>query len=1386
MSKRKNKNRKGNSVEFENDSTFSEEFLRKFQSSLMNLAPRGSQMNNSTVMNGSTNGDNDELKRELVRLRCENERLKKNLLTDNNELMSADDNAEPLDTRAFSNGSEMVGLSYKDMRGALSEFDGESSYKVETWLEEIENTAIELKWSPLQKLIYAKSALTGYAKKCLRIRTDLNSFDRFRQFLISEFVVQLSSADVHIKLASRNKKESESLKDYFLEMRELGATGHVDDLAIIKYTINGIADQEVNKFILYGATSVEEFKIKLSLYEELKAKVTSVSSEKAGTGSSERRRHNTRCFNCGKMGHEAARCRKKEDGPKCFNCGEHGHMANKCPKPKKPRYQIKETNIVQNNNIKVNQKLILVNNHKILATVDTGSDLTLTREDQLSELGVVKLDKVETTILGVGDTKIKTVGRFVATLEMDDIKVEAVIHVVPKLSLNLKFILGNDILRGTKIIMGKEKVTIEKLVDVNSLSCLSVEELNKMELNVGSSKYAREIQTLVDQYKPISTKRSPVQMKILLKSDVPIWQHPRRLSPGEKKEVDRQIAEWLENGIIGPSSSEYASPVVLVNKKDNTKRICIDYRRLNKEIVMDRYPLPLIEDQIDRLHNAVVFTTLDLENGFFHVPVEKDSQKYTAFVIPTGHYEFRRVPFGLCTSPAVFQRFINFVFKELVAAGCILIYMDDIIIPSRTEEEGIEKLKMVLQVAGEYGLKLKWKKCQFLCRRIEYLGHVIAEGMVAPSESKTVAVSKFPVPKTIRQVQSFLGLTGYFRKFIEDYSIVAKPITDLLKKDMKFEFSQKQISSFEKLKKLLTDKPILIIFSPDRETELHTDASKIGFGAILMQKSQVDSQFHPVYFYSKKTTPAQANYCSYELEVLAIVGALKKLRVYLLGIEFKIVTDCAAFKMTMDRKEIVPRIAGWALMLQDYQYKLEHRPGLKMRHVDALSRNPVIMTLQNEFIERMQAGQQKDEHLKVIIKLLEHGPYQKFFLERGILFKEDDEGRKLLVVPKRMQQEIVKNYHEEGHFGVKKMVEAIQREYFVPKLKELCENCRRNCIACILAERKSGKQEGFLHPIEKDSYPLMTYHIDHLGPMCNTPKQYKFIFIVVDAFAKFVWLYPVKTLTSAEAVRKLEIQKVNFGNPKRIIADRGTAFTSNEFTQYCVDNQIQLSLITTGIPRGNGQVERINRIIIPALTKLSIDAPENWYRHTDRLQRFLNATWQRSIATTPFEVMFGIKIRNPEDRQIVEAIEAEIMNDFLMEREQTRMDARKKIQEVQEENKRTYNRRRKKATEYEIGDIVAVKRTQFGSGLKIAPKFLGPYKVVEVQQNERYKVEKIGDHSGPFRTTSSADHMKPWRDNYPEYDSDDDSEGDHGNGGNNQNITDGNADRRKTHDDLKP
>lgn len=376
-----------------------------------------------------------------------------------------------------------------------------------------------------------------------------------------------------------------------------------------------------------------------------------------------------------------------------------------------------------------------------------------------------------------------------------------------------------------------------------------------------------------------------VQHVINTGDSAPIKQHPYRTPIVQREKIAQLIKQMQQQGIVKPSCSPWASPVVLVPKKDGSTRFCVDYRRLNTVTKKDVYPLPHIDDILDTLGRAKYFTTLDLSAGYWQVELDPESRAKTAFTSHCGLYEFMRMPFGLCNAnaPATFQRLMQVVLSGL-EWDCCFVYIDDILVASQSFDEHMHHLQLVFERLRQAGLRLKPKKCSFLRKRVPYLGFVISKYGIQVDPSKTDKVKNFPTPTDPTSVRSFVGLASYYRRFVPHFAEIAAPLHHLTKKDVKFEWSEKCEAAFHKLKSLLTEAPVLVYprFGKGEEFLLETDASGIGLGAVLSQK-QSDGRYHPVAYASRSLQPNEKNNPISELETLAIVWAVKYFRAYLLG-----------------------------------------------------------------------------------------------------------------------------------------------------------------------------------------------------------------------------------------------------------------------------------------------------------------------------------------------------------------------------------------------------------------------------------------------------------------------------------------------------------------------
>lgn len=412
------------------------------------------------------------------------------------------------------------------------------------------------------------------------------------------------------------------------------------------------------------------------------------------------------------------------------------------------------------------------------------------------------------------------------------------------------------------------------------------------------------------------------------------YRHPYVL----KQEIQKQIEKLLNNDIIRPSISPYSSPVWIVPKKADASgqkkyRMVIDYRRLNEQTIEDKYPLPRIEEILENLGKCTYYSSIDLAQAFNQIEMDPRSIEKTAFTVENGHYEYLRMPFGLKNAPSTFQRVMDDIFKEYLHKFCF-VYLDDIIIFSKSLNEHYQHIRKVFQKLRTYNLKIQLDKCEFFKKEVEFLGHVITPSGILPNPQKIRAIENYPIPNTTKQIKAFLGLTGYYRRFIKDFSKIVAPMTKYLKKDTKFDVRDPDyIEAFETCKQLITNAPILAYPDFDQPFTLTTDASNVALGGVLSQNSK------PISFYSRTLNSAERNYATIEKELLSIIECTKHFRPYLFGRQFKIETDHNPLVWLYSRKEpLNARLFRWKLRLQEFDFTLNYIKGKTNVVADALSR----------------------------------------------------------------------------------------------------------------------------------------------------------------------------------------------------------------------------------------------------------------------------------------------------------------------------------------------------------------------------------------------------------------------------------------------------------------
>ena len=488
--------------------------------------------------------------------------------------------------------------------------------------------------------------------------------------------------------------------------------------------------------------------------------------------------------------------------------------------------------------------------------------------------------------------------------------------------------------------------------------------------------YAPSLLQLLSDFKDLfAEKNSGLGHTGLIKHTIdtqgkgPIRLRPYRSAQKNRAEMQRQVQEMLEAKVIQPSLSPWAFPVVLVEKKDGEQRFCIDYRKLNHITKKDSYPLPRIDDTFDMLHGKKFFTTLDLASGYWQIELEESAKEKTAFIVENNLYEFNRMSFGLCNAPATFQRLMNYVLRDVLGKSA-LVYLDDVIIFSESYEQHLIDIRKVFSLLQRANLKLKLKKCQFMKKSVDYLGHVISTEGIAPDPNKIDKIANYKVPISVDEVRSFLGLAGYYRRFVPNFGTIARPLTRKTHKDLEkepFTWSEEDHKAFETLRTCLVTPPILAFPNFNLEFLLFTDACDYGIGAVLSQLQ--DGKEVVIAYASRQLQKAEIKYPTVEKEALAIIFAIKQFRQYLLDEPFTVISDHRPLQWLQDQKDVNGRLGRWAIALSAVNYKIRYRPGRIHQNADCLSRLKVA-SIQTVDIPRLPeiVKQQRTDETCVMIR----------------------------------------------------------------------------------------------------------------------------------------------------------------------------------------------------------------------------------------------------------------------------------------------------------------------------------------------------------------------------------------------------------------------------------
>lgn len=814
-----------------------------------------------------------------------------------------------------------------------------------------------------------------------------------------------------------------------------------------------------------------------------------------------------------------------------------------------------------------------------------------------------------------------------------------------------------------------------------------------------------------------------------------------RLSTLELDELKRQLAYLLEKGFIRPSRSPYGAPVLFVRQPDGAggikMRMCVDYRALNKITIKNRYPLPLISESLDRLRDAKIFTKLDLAKGYHQIRVAEDDIPKTAFRTRYGHYEFTVLSFGLCNAPATFCNLMNDVLRPYLD-DFVVVYLDDILIFSKTPEEHESHVRAVLQRLREHKLYGQPHKCKFFQDEVTFVGHIVSADGIKTDPAKTRAVHDWPIPKDIHDIRSFLGFCNFYRKFVKDYSKIALSLTEMTKKSKPFQWTDQEQRAFDALKRAMTETPVLVVPKPELPFYITTDASEFALGAVLSQDHGKGRQ--PVAYISRKLSPAEINYPIHEKELLAIVWALNEWRYYLDGRKITTVeTDHQSLRYTMTQPTLSRRQARWSELLAEYNLDIRYLPGHRNFVADALSRRPdlkanvlesetaesdtILVSMiepNTEFYDRIRQGYAEIDDGYNLDECYE--------LDNGLWWLLQD-NRRVLCLPSidSIVQEIIREHHDTpygGHLGIAKTKESIKRNFYWPLMDDHIADYVRSCDICQRTKSVNQKPAGLLQPLQLPEHPWEQISMDLIPGLPPTSSGYDCIITFVDRLTKMAHFVPCTTNIDAPATMCIFRREIfrHHGLPLVIVSDRDPRFTS-AFWQ-CVMQAFgtRLAMSTSRHPQTDGQSERANRTIEQILRAYTNTRTNDWDQHLDVAEFAYNNSVNPSTGYTPFflnsgrhpvtPVALGRLLRSDRAPHLPAAL------DFLEHLDNGLLSARSNIAKAQVRQK-FYADRKRRDVAFTVGDevFIAADKLPFKDQNKFRHKFIGPFRIVR----------KIGD-----------------------------------------------------------
>lgn len=978
------------------------------------------------------------------------------------------------------------------------------------------------------------------------------------------------------------------------------------------------------------------------------------------------------CSFCGGQWHtELSKCPAR--GKTCDKCGKKNHFAKACLSNKNVHNVTNEQSETQhqqqdqqtnehyglyhlNGDVNIDPIFfdITVEGQKMTFELDTGSAFTIIGETQLKK----HLDHL--TLVSVNDPGIKTYGGDKLKI-LGEAEVE-VQHNNQTLKLPVLVTPGDK-----QSLLGRNWLFVLKLDWTNAIKERAIHNMS------GPKDVNPKLKTVLDKHKDVFKDEigqiNGVHASIRIDPQAtPRFFKARPIPYALRERIEAELDRLQNEGIIRPVQfSEWASPIVPVVKTDQSIRICGDYKvTINKVSELDPYPIPRIEDIYSQLSGGERYTKVDLRNAYLQVPLDEESQKYVTINTTRGLYTYNRMPFGIKSGSAIFQRIMDTMFQGM---RHVSVYQDDIIITGSTMQEHISNIDKVLTKLGSAGMRLKLHKCQFLKSSVTYLGHRIDAEGIHPTDDKVKAINEAPIPSTKKELQAYLGMLNYYGRYLPNISTVLAPLHHLLCKDVQWKWDEQQTTAFNKSKELLTSEKVLTHYDPSKDLVLACDASPYAVGCVLSHRFPDDSE-KPIAYASRSMSAAERNYSQLDKEALAIIYGVKRFDQYLFGRSFTIITDHKPLLTLLSEMKAIPitaspRLVRWSLTLSAYDYNIVYRKGEDHGNADALSRLPLPETTSyspapGDIVNLLEQMDNTAVNTRTIRTATRHDPvlskvysyvmtgwpsetlqehFKPFTSRKNELSVH--EGCVLwgsrVVIPHKCEQQVLELLHD-THPGMTRMKSLARSYVWWPNLDADIENKVKHCDVCQRSRPLPAAQP--LHPWEWPGKPWCRLHLDYLGPF-----QGKMILVIVDAHSKWLDAHVTSTSTSSTTIEKLRQVFATHGLPRMIVSDNGTCFTSAEFKKFVNENGIKHVFTAPYHPSSNGLAERAVRTVKHGLKRLTEGSLET------RLSRLLlsyRTTPHATTGLTPSEMLMNRRLRTRITQLVPDTQESVIMKQAAM------------------------------------------------------------------------------------------------------------------------------------------